>query len=152
MRSEQDREQIIKVIRARQLPTTVELTKGAPRSIEQNRLQRLWMNEAAEQGDQTAEEYRAFCKLNFGIPIMCEQSPLFAEQWKRLFSHLSYEDKLALMAEPIDYPVTRLMVSRMKKVYLDRVYTHFTGMGFRMTDPKRFEDEQAAQTLNIKRR
>ena len=135
VRTEEDRKRVLKVIEHRDLPCTVEIVKGAPRSIEQNKLQRKWMNEAAEQGDQTSEEYRAWCKLNFGIPIMCEQSPLFAEQWKRLFSHLSYEDKLALMAEPIDYPVTRLMLSKMKKTYLDRVYTHFTGMGFRMTNP-----------------
>lgn len=136
IRNEQDRKQVLKVIEHRAAPCTVEITKGAPRSIEQNRLQRLWMNEAAEQGDMTAEEYRAFCKLNFGIPLMCEQSALFAEQWKRLFSHLTYEQKLDLMKEPIDYPVTRLLKMRTKKLYLDRVYQHFTGLGFRMTDPR----------------
>ena len=136
IRNEQDRQKVIKIIHHREAPCTVEITKGAPRTIEQNRLQRLWMNEAAIQGDQTAEEYRAFCKLSFGIPLMCEQSALFAEQWKRLFGHIAYADKLALMAEPIDYPVTRLMKSSTKRRNLDHVYTHFTGLGFKMTDPK----------------
>lgn len=136
LRNEQDRKQVIKAIENRAFPCTVEITKGAPRSIEQNRLQRLWMNEAEEQGDMTAEEYRGRCKLEFGIPLMCEQSALFAEQWKRLFGHLTYEQKLALMAEPIDFPVTRLMTSRVKRRYLDKVHAHFTGLGFRMTDPE----------------
>jgi hypothetical protein len=138
IRTEADRKQVLKVIQNRDLPSTVEITKGAPRSIEQNRLQRLWMNEAAAQGDQTAEEYRARCKLNIGIPLMCEQSALFSEQWKRLFGNMSYEDKLSLMAEPLDYPVTRLMTTIIKKRYLDGVYQHFTGLGFTMTDPNRF--------------
>jgi len=140
MRTEQDREQVIKVIRNRQLPSTVELTKGAPRSIEQNKLQRMWMNEAALQGDETPEQYRAYCKLSFGVPLMCEQSPEFAAQWDVFRERFTYEELLALMALPFDYPVTRRMTSRTKKKYLDHVYTHFTGLGFRMTDPDRFEE------------
>jgi hypothetical protein len=135
IRNDRDRKQVLKVIESRAAPCTVEVTKGAPRSIEQNRLQRLWMNEAEEQGDQTAEEYRGFCKLTFGIPLMCAQSPLFADHWQRFFGDFTYEMKLALMMEPIDYPVTRKMTTKTKKKYLDQVHQHFTDLGFRMTDP-----------------
>lgn len=136
IRNEHHRQQVIKAIQNRQMPCTVEITKGAPRSIEQNKLQRLWMNEAQEQGDQTAEEYRAYCKLTFGIPLMCEQSEEFAAQWEAFRERFSYEELLSLMALPFDYPVTRKMSSANKKKYLDRVYVYFTGLGFRMTDPK----------------
>lgn len=136
IRNEHQRQQVIKVIQNREMPCTVEITKGAPRSIEQNKLQRLWINEAQEQGDQTAEEYRAYCKLAFGIPLMCEQSPEFAAQWETFKERFTYEELLSLMALPFDYPVTRKMTTGFKKKYLDRVYLHFTGMGFTMTDPK----------------
>jgi hypothetical protein len=57
---------------------------------------------------------------------------------RRLFSRFTYEEKLSLMMLPIDYPVTRLMLVKTKKKYLDKVYEHFTGVGFTLTDPKRF--------------
>lgn len=136
IRNEHHRQQVIRVLQSRAMPCTVEITKGAPRSIEQNRLQRLWMNEAAEQGDMTAEEYRGYCKLHFGVEIMKAQSALYAEAYDRIVKPLTYEQKLELMMEPLDFPVTRGMSSASKRQYLDRVYLHFTGMGFRMTDPK----------------
>lgn len=36
IRTEDDRERVIKLLRARELPCTVSIAKGAPRSIEQN--------------------------------------------------------------------------------------------------------------------
>lgn len=126
----------MRALERRAMPCTVEIIKGLPRSTEQNRLQRLWMREAEEQGDMTAEEYRGFCKLHFGVPIMRQQSEVFAEKYDRIIKPLSYEQKLELMMVPLDFPVTRLMTSKMKRRYLDRVYEHFTGLGFRMTDPR----------------
>ena len=136
VRNDQDRKQVIRVLERRATPCTVEITKGAPRSTEQNRLQRLWMKEAEEQGDMTAEEYRGYCKLHFGVSIMKSQSDLFAEKYDRIIKPLCYEQKLELMMLPLDFPVTRLMNSASKKRYLDAVYLHFTDMGFRLTDPK----------------
>lgn len=135
IRNEYDRKQAIRALENRALPCTVEITKGAPRSVEQNRLQRLWLKEAEEQGDQTAEEYRAWCKLHLGVPVLRYENDTWREEYDRLIKPLPYEHKLALMAEPFDFPVTRKMSSRAKKKYLDAMYNHFTGMGFRMTDP-----------------
>ena len=137
MKTEQDRQQVLKVIQHRALPSTVEIVKGLKRSNEQNRLQRKWMLEAAEQGDQTAEEYRAYCKLTFGVPIMLEQSELWAEKYKRIIGPLPYQQKLELMAEPFDFPVTRAMTAANEKRYLDKVWEFFTGQGFVLTDPDR---------------
>lgn len=135
IKSEQDRKQVIKVITARQIPCTVEIVKGLKRSNEQNKLQRKWMSEAEEQGDQTAEEYRAYCKLHFGVPIMRQQSDLFREKYDRIVRPLAYTQKLELMMVPFDFPVTRMMTTANEKKYLDQVYLFFTGQGFKLTDP-----------------
>ena len=135
IRTEQDREQIIKLINGREMPCTVNITKGAPRSIEQNKLQRKWMLEAQEQGDQTAEEYRAYCKAYFGVPILMAELEGFKEQFQRITANLTYEQKLELMAVPLDFPVTRLLTTKQKSTYLDKVYGYFTSLGFQLTEP-----------------
>lgn len=136
VKTESDRARLIKLIEHRDIPFTVNLTKGAGRSIEQNRLQRLWLNEAAEQGDHTAEEYRAYCKLTLGIPILRAESEDFAEAYDRLIRPMPYETKLQLMMVPHDYPVTRLMTTKQKSTYLDQMFRLFGDMGFRLTDPE----------------
>ena len=135
VKSETDRAQLLRLLEHRKPPFTVNLTKGASRSIEQNRLQRLWLNEAAEQGDHTAEEYRAYCKLTIGVPILRAENEAFAEQYDRIVKPLPYETKLQLMMEPIDFPVTRLMTTKQKATYLDQMHRLLSEMGFRLTDP-----------------
>lgn len=135
IRTEQDREQIIKLINGREMPCTVNITKGAPRTIEQNKLQRKWMLEAQEQGDHTAEEYRAHCKAWFGVPILMAELEGFAEQWQKITGHLTYEEKIDLMKVPFDFPVTRLLSTKQKSTYLDKVYEYFVGLGFQLTEP-----------------
>ena len=135
IRTEHDRKMAIKRIENADLPYTMTLTKGAPRSIEQNRLQRMWMLELQEQGDMTAEEYRAYCKAYFAVPILLAEDEEFAEQYNRIIRPLSYDQKLEIMGVPIDLPVTRRMTVNQKKRYLDAVYEHWTGRGFKLTDP-----------------
>ncbi len=106
------------------------------RTVEQNRLQRLWMLEAQEQGDMTAEEYRGYCKLHFGVPIMRAENEAFRELYDRYVRHLPYEAKMAFMMVPFDFAVTRDMDTNQKKRYLDHVYMHLTGLGFKLTEPK----------------
>lgn len=105
------------------------------RSWEQNKLQRKWCAEAAAQGDMTAEEYRGYCKLHFGVPILRRDSEDFREVYDRLIRPKDYEEKLLLMQEPFDLQVTRLMTAAQKREYLDLCWQHFTGLGFRLTDP-----------------
>lgn len=105
------------------------------RSIDQNRLQRKWMLEAEAQGDQTAEEYRGYCKLHFAVPMLRWELPEFCEKYDRIVKPLPYELKLELMMEPLDFPCTRLMSKDQKTRYLDAVYQHFTSLGMRLTDP-----------------
>lgn len=135
IRSEEDRKRLHKIIDGRKLPFTADLHNGAPRSIEQNRLQRLWLKEAEEQGDQTAEEYRGYCKLHFGVPILRRDSEQFAEIYDEVIRPRDYSDKLRMMMLPFDMAVTRIMTSKQKTEYLNMIKTHFEGLGFKLTQP-----------------
>lgn len=109
--------------------------KSRYRSVNQNKLQRLWMREAAEQlKDDSPEGYRGYCKLHYGVPIMCEHEE-YLEAYQRIIGPLPYEYKLEMMQLPLDYPVTRLMSPGEKKRYLDDVYIYLTGAGARLTKP-----------------
>ena len=87
IKNEQDKQRLIAFIQNQTKPITVTIEQGmiGKRSYEQNKLQRLWLNELAEQGDMTAEEYRAFCKLHFGVPILRHENDKFRE---------AYDDKV----------------------------------------------------------
>ena len=120
------------------MPSTMTLTIGVSRSLEQNSLQRLWLNEAAEQlMEYTSEEYRAYCKLHFGIPILRAEDEGYCEAYDRIIRPLSYEAKLEMMSVPLDFHVTRLMTTKQKSQYLDKMYQHFSGLGAKLTDPGR---------------
>ena len=134
IRTEQDRKMFIRYIEQKPLPFTATTKDGDKRSLPQNRLQMLWCKKAAEQGDHTDEEYRAFCKLHFGVPILREDED-FQAKYDKTVKPLPYETKLELMAEPFDFPVSRLMQVPQMRRYLDAIYQHFTGKGFQLTDP-----------------
>lgn len=119
----------------RPLRVTVELYRKR-RSNRQNKLQRLWMKEAAEQmKDGSAEDYRAYCKLHFGTPILCADDDRFREAYEKVFNQLSYEQKIEAMRLPLDFPVTRLMNTSQKAQYLNDVFDHLSNIGVVLTDP-----------------
>lgn len=131
-----DREVLINFIREAKLPFTASIVEGHHRTTEQNKLQRLWVNEiAAQLGDQTAEEVRGYCKLAFGVPILREENEAFRFMYDRIVKPMQYEQKLALMMEPFDFGVTRIMNTRQKTEYLNRMLRHFSGAGLHLTIP-----------------
>jgi len=105
------------------------------RSIQQNRLQRQWCNDLATQGDMTAEQYRAHSKLHIGVPILRSESEDFKEKYDRIIKPLPYDQKLELMAEPFDFPVTRLMTKEQSIKYLDAFSVYWVQKGFYLTNP-----------------
>jgi len=140
VRTEMERQLLMRFVEKHALPFTIELTKGARRSVEQNRLQRMWVNEIAEQiGDQTPEEIRGYCKLTIGVPILRAESEGFAEKYDRIVKPLPYEAKIELMMEPLDFPVTRLMTTAQKTKYLDGIFRHFAERGVVLTAPDQQE-------------
>jgi C-terminal processing protease CtpA/Prc len=105
------------------------------RSLDQNNLVGKWYRDAEAQGDQTAEEYRAYCKLHFGVPIMRKGSERYKEKYDRLFKdRYTYEEKLEWMQEPGDYPVTRVMSVKQFAQFMDKVREHLEGLGFQLTN------------------
>lgn len=96
------------------------------RSAAQNRLAFLWYKAAADQlQDETAEDKRAFCKLTMGVPIRREDEK-FREVYDRVIRPLTYEQKLALMVSPIDFPITRDMGVKEMCRYLEAMEVYFS--------------------------
>jgi hypothetical protein len=137
IKSKQDANQMILWLQnATQFPFTITIKEGSEkRSNQQNRLAFQWMNDAESQGDQTASEYRAYCKLHFGVPILRADDEYFRERYDSTLRPLDYETKLGLMLEPFDFSVTRLMNTKQHARYLDQIYRHFTGLGMLLTEP-----------------
>lgn len=135
IKSEADLANFTRLLRARQLPVTVTVRKGARRSTEQNRLQRLWMTEIGEQLGMSPEEARGYCKLTIGVPIMREDDA-FRERYDSMVKPLPYETKIALMMEPFDFAVTRHMTTEQKARYLDEIQRHFAQQGVMLTQPE----------------
>ena len=143
IRTDEDLAGLANLLRERKRPFTVQVTAGLNRTVEQNKLQRLWMKEAAEQLDSgyTEENLRGFCKLHFGVPILRRDSEEFRAGYDRIIRPHSYEDKLLMMQEPFDFGVTRLMKTGQKHEYLNAVCEHFCSLGVVLTQP---EDRRAA--------
>lgn len=123
------------------LVTIEPLTAGnRRRTLDQNALQHKWHQEAAHQlKDASAEDYRAYCKLHFGVPILRAESEEFRAQYDKVIRSLPYELKLELMKAPIDFPVTRLMTVKQQSEFLDAVQRHYMSHGVILTMPEESE-------------
>ena len=148
VKTEDERALLMTFIGNMDLPLTVTIQQGIieKRSNDQNRLQRLWVNEAEQQGDMTAEEYRAYCKLHFGVPMLRNENDTFAELYDSKIRDrvppYSYEQKLEFMAIPWDMHVTRLMTIKQHDKYLNMMHDHFTSLGMILTIPNDIDWEQ----------
>ena len=138
IKSQTDLDLLHKVLDMQKRPFTVNISKGAHRSTEQNRLQRLWVGEIAEQlsAFDTPEDVRAYCKAYFGVPILLAENEHFREHYEKHVKPLDYEQKLALMREPLDLPITRLMTVDQKSRYLNEMHRYFSEKGVQLTDPE----------------
>lgn len=139
--NEYQRKMLLKYLEGQKLPFTVEIQTGRKRSTEQNKTQRMWVKEISEQTGMTSEEVRAFCKLTIGVPILREENETFRAKYDAVVRPLTYEAKLAIMSEPLDMPVTRLMSVAQKSRYLDAIFQHFSEQGIVLTIP---EEKRAA--------
>lgn len=118
-------------------PFTVDISEGKGRSLNANALMWRWADEIARHvGDQTAGEIHAYNKLHFGIPLRRETDDGFREVYDARIKPLTYEAKLALMAAPIDLPVTRDMTVKQMSQFMDAVRLYWTEQGVRITEPE----------------
>lgn len=135
--TEQARTMLIRFIENHALPFTATVTAGKHRSTVQNKLQRLWVREIADQlGDQTREQVRAYIKLHIGVPILREENEAFRLRYDEVVRPLNYEQKIALMMEPLDMPITRLFTTKQHARFLDEVHRYFSELGIVLTDPE----------------
>ena len=134
--SETDRKNLLLWLGQVDLPCTVSVVKGKKRSVDQNRLQRLLLNEISEQSGHTKEEVRAYCKLAIGVPILKDEDDYFREKYDRLIQPHTAQERLEMMALPLDFPVTRLMTTKQMTAYIDEIYRHFTSKGMVLTVPE----------------
>ncbi len=131
--TEGDRAAFVRLLSGLKLPLTVEWTQGRDRTLDQNALQFLWANEAANQrGDSTADEVRCEWKLHHGVPILRADSPAFRELYDAAIKPLPYPLKLKAMRF---VPVTSEMNVRQMVRYLDTVQRECAEQGIRLTDP-----------------
>jgi len=106
------------------------------RSIQQNRLAFLWYKTISlEKQDNTPEYYRSFCKLCIGVPIRRENDT-FREKYDRVIRPLSYENKIEIMGEPINFPITRDMGVKEMTHYLDGIDRMYAEQGVVLPKPE----------------
>ena len=132
-----DKAMLVRFLDQQNLPITVEITKGKHRSTQQNRLQRAWMNDlAAQLSELSAEEWRGYAKLHWGVPILRAESEAFAKVYDEVIRPLPYEQKMRVMMVPIDLPVTSKMTTKQKTLYLDSIQKFAAERGAELTDPE----------------
>lgn len=137
IRTEADIEALRHLLRARELPATVTITKGESRTGQQNKLSWQWFVDIATQlGDRLPEDVRKHCKLHHGVPILRAENEAFRVQYDSILKPLPYEVKIAAMGEPVGFPVTSLMTTKQQTAYLDAISREFSAQGVRLTDPE----------------
>ena len=110
------------------------------RSEMQNRTVFMWYREISKaKGDETATDVRAYCKLHYGVPILREDNDDFREDYDQIVRPLSYENKLKIMVEPLDLPVTRIMSVDQMQRYMEEVEKYGYSFGVELTIPNEGE-------------
>jgi len=110
------------------------------RSEMQNRTVFMWYREIAKaKGDETATDVRAYCKLHYGVPILREDNDDFRKDYDQIVRPLSYENKLKIMVEPLDLPVTRIMSVDQMQRYMEEVQKYGYSFGVELTIPNEGE-------------
>ena len=105
-------------------------TFGETRTQRQNRtLYAIYTFIAKYLGDQTSEDIKCQCKLDFGVPIMLENEK-FRNDWNQYFDHMTYEEQLRFMGGgtilgPNGLPVTSKMSRKQFNLYLSRIVDRY---------------------------
>ena len=114
---------------------TVEVKKLS-RSDMQNNTAFMWYKEIAlAKGDENPTDIRAYCKLHFGVPILREDNEEFRIAYDKAVKPLTYDKKLLVMVEPLDFPVTRMMTTDQMLRYMDCVQEFGYSVNAELTIP-----------------
>ena len=135
VKTDEDRERLVKYINFRGLPFTAAIADGVKRTNPQNALVHKWFGEiAAHMGDQTAAEVKAHCNLTYGLDIMM-RDPDWSSAFEYIFQSLSHAAKLKAI-RVLDIPFTRKMKVPELKEYMDQMSRDYREMGIFLTDPE----------------
>ena len=110
------------------------------RSIISNSLQFHWYTELQTQGDDTAPQYRNYCKYHFGCPLRAAQDEYFATTMRQIFRRYTYDQRLDMMSL-ID--VTSTFNRATMSQYLFAIKMHYEPLGFVLTNAKDIESCQS---------
>lgn len=144
LRTPEDIDAWAEYLKVRQLPLRVSaFAAGRVRTDDQNRCLHAWCGEVAEYyGDQTLMEVKAFVKLAFGVPVLCHANPAFAAKWESLASVMTYEQKLEVMAPPVELPVTSIMNTKQLSQVLDATRLFYLRQGIALTPEDKYYETQ----------
>ena len=97
------------------------------RKLSKNALSHVWYKEISDQRrDNTEENYRNYCKLHFGVPILRRDCEEFKEIYDEVIKPMPYETKLKNM---FFVQVKSLMSENQMTEYLHQVEYHFAEQG-----------------------
>ena len=117
------------------LPITVDYVQGADRTQSQNRLQFLWASEVSQQlGDRTQNDVQEDWRLDYGVPILCEDNPGFRDTWDSCLRALPRPMQKRVMRELKIKVTSQMKISQMIR-YMDTVQRECNLMGLELTDP-----------------
>ena len=108
---------------------------GKARSLDQNAISHAWYEQLSrELREDDALGWKAYCKLNYGVPILRAEDDEFREFYDRnIKKSLTYEQKLAAMKY---LPVTSLMTKKQLSAYLEAIRDAFAKRGVRLEFPE----------------
>lgn len=134
VKTEEDRERLVKYINFRGLPFTAAIADGVKRTNPQNNTIHLWFAQIAQHlGDQSIAEVKADCNLTYGKDIMM-RDPEWASVFGYLFESLSRPAKLKAI-RVLDVPFTRKMKVPELREYMDQMMKDYREMGIFLVDP-----------------
>ena len=92
------------------------------RKAAQNALQFHWFREMEQQGDLSAREYRAYCKLHFGVPIAREDEG-YRAQYDAVIKPLPYVQKIQMMDEQSRFYIPVTSTFNMTEIKINLLFT-----------------------------
>jgi hypothetical protein len=116
---------------------------GKDRSLDQNAISHCWYEQLArELKEDDALGWKAFCKLQFAVPILRAEDPEFRNFYdSAIKSSLTYEQKLEAMKF---IPATSLMTTEQLSKYLEAMQKHFLKFGVSLEFPADAKEARAA--------
>lgn len=112
----------------------VSVRTGKRRTLDQNALSfQLYtdIHRAKPETFPSVNDARAYCKLHFGVGIRRQEADYNEVYAGMIRDRFSYEEKLALMIEPVDFPVTRGMSRKQFSEFVEAIKAAFPDVHFR---------------------